>query len=103
MFGGHGLYVDELFVALIADEVLYLKADRSTQPQFEAAGCTPFVYTGKGREMTLQYWRAPDEAMESPALMLPWARLALRAALAARTSAATRQRKTRAPAQRRPR
>ncbi len=100
MFGGHGLYVDELFVALIADEVLYLKVDSATRPQFEAAGCRPFVYTGKGREMTLQYWRAPDEAMESPALMLPWARLALQAAIASRAKKAV-PRKAAAPRRRR--
>jgi DNA transformation protein len=100
MFGGHGLYVDEVFVALIADEVLYLKVDDATRPHFEAAGSQPFVYTGKGKEMTLQYWRTPDDAMESPALMLPWARLALQAALASRTRGAGPG-KPRAPARRR--
>jgi len=83
MFGGHGLYVDELFVALIAQDRLYLKADAQTQPQFSAAGCEPFVYDGKGKSITMGYWSAPPEAMESPALMQPWARLALQAALRA--------------------
>jgi DNA transformation protein and related proteins len=80
MFGGHGLYVGDLFVAIIADEVLYLKVDPATRPQFEAAGCTPFTYTGKGKPMTLPYWRVPDDAMESPEGMRPWALLALQAA-----------------------
>ena len=48
MFGGHGLYVDDLFVALIACERLYLKADADTRPQFAAAGCEPFVYDAQG-------------------------------------------------------
>jgi DNA transformation protein len=34
--------------------------------------------------MKLNYHTPPAEALESPALMLPWARLALEAALAAR-------------------
>jgi DNA transformation protein len=34
--------------------------------------------------MKLNYHTPPDEALESPALMLPWARLALAAAVAAR-------------------
>ncbi len=34
MFGGHGLYMDELFIALIAFERLYLKVDATTQPAF---------------------------------------------------------------------
>ena len=86
MFGGHGLYVDDLFVALIADERLYLKVDAQTRAAFEAAGCEPFVYDGRGQAVTMGYWTAPDEAIESPALMLPWARLALEAALRARAS-----------------
>jgi DNA transformation protein and related proteins len=90
MFGGHGLYVDEVFVAIVADAVLYLKADASTRPHFEAAGSQPFVYDAKGKRMAMSYWRAPEDAMESPALMQPWARRALQAALADRAAAAVK-------------
>ncbi|QPF72320.1 TfoX/Sxy family protein [Roseateles sp. DAIF2] len=83
MFGGRGLYLDELFVALIADEQLYLKTDVESRPRFEAAGCEPFRYLKQGEWTTLGYYRPPEEAMESPALMRPWARLALEAALRA--------------------
>lgn len=86
MFGGHGFYVDDLFIALIAYERLYLKADASTRAAFEAAGCQPFVYDGAGKSVTLGYFSAPEEAMESPPLMQPWARLALAAALRARAA-----------------
>jgi DNA transformation protein len=84
MFGGHGLYVDDLFVALIAFDRLYLKVDAATQPAFEAAGCEPFVYDGKGKPITMGYWTVPADAMESPALIQPWARQAIAAALRAR-------------------
>jgi DNA transformation protein len=86
MFGGHGFYVDDLFLAIIAFERLYLKADAQTRPRFEAAGCEPFVYDGQGKSVTLGYFTAPEDAMESPALMQPWARLALEAALRARAA-----------------
>ena len=86
MFGGHGFYIDELFVALIAFGRLYLKADAITRGRFEAAGCEPFVYDGQGKPVTMGYFTAPDDAMESPALMQPWARLALEAALRARAA-----------------
>ena len=113
MFGGHGLYVDELFIALIAFERLYLKVDAQTQPAFESAGCEPFVYlmparpplrgdrppegergslgrpgasSGKGKPITMSYWTVPAEAMESPHLMEPWARQAIAAALRARAA-----------------
>lgn len=96
MFGGHGLYVDDLFIAIIAFDRLYLKADPRTVERFERAGCEPFVYEAKDRAVRLGYWSAPDEAMESPSLMAPWARLAIEAAL--RASAAKLPRTVRTPA-----
>jgi DNA transformation protein len=101
MFGGHGLYIDDLFVAIIAFERLYLKVDAGSQPRFAAAGCEPFVYDAKSRAVAMSYWSAPPEAMDSPALMAPWARLAVAAALQARAlkmSSPSKARPGRAPA-----
>jgi DNA transformation protein and related proteins len=85
MFGGHGIYVDDLFMAIVVGEVLYLKADAQTVAKFEAAGCQPFTYTAKcNRHVSLGYRAAPAEAMDSPALMRPWARMAIEAARRAR-------------------
>jgi len=85
MFGGHGLYVNDVFIALISDEHLYLKADANTRPAFEAAGCQPFAYSRRDASaVTLGYWTAPEEALDSPGAMAPWARLALAAALRAK-------------------
>ena len=86
MFGGHGFYIDDLFMALIAGERLYLKVDAQTRPLFEAAGCEPFVYDTAGKSVSLGYFSAPEEAMESPPLMQPWVRHALSAALRARAA-----------------
>ena len=84
MFGGWGLYVDEVFLAIIAFERLYLKVNVDTQARFEQANCEPFVFEAKGKAVSLGYWTAPPDALDSPALMEPWARLALQAALSAR-------------------
>jgi DNA transformation protein len=82
MFGGHGLYCEDVMVALIADERLYLKVDDATRARFEAAGCTPFVYQAKGdRRIVMSYYEPPADAMDSAEAMRPWARLALQAAL----------------------
>lgn len=99
MFGGRGFYVDDLFFALILNERLYLKTDAASRPHFEAAGCAPFEYDAKGRRVSIGYFSAPDEAMESPAVMQPWARLALEAALRARATkpASARARKPAMP------
>ena len=84
MFGGHGIYVDERFMALATGHQLYLKTDSLNRQAFEQAGCQPFEFAGAdGQRVVMSYWSAPDEAMDSAALMLPWARLAMEAALRA--------------------
>lgn len=80
MFGGHGLYCDGIFFAIVIEERLYLKADAQSRPRFEQAGCAPFVYDGHGRRIEMSYWSAPEEAMDSADDMRPWALLALQAA-----------------------
>jgi DNA transformation protein len=81
MFGGHGVYLDGLMFALVSGDVLYLKADAMNRVEFEQAGCEIFGYTRKGSFARLSFFRAPADAMESPDLMLPWARSAYAAAL----------------------
>jgi len=101
MFGGQGVYVDGLFMALVDDGQLFLKADAETKPQFEAAGCAPFTYPTKdGERMVMNYFRPPEEAMESPPLMLPWARLAFAAALRAANAKASKGGPSKAAGQR---
>ncbi len=108
LFGGHGIYVDELMIALIADETLYFKTDAQTLPHWQAAGGRPFVYesrrAGQERKVTaMSYWTPPDEALDSPALLAPWGRLALEAALRARAARAARPRQAAGAAATRPR
>lgn len=86
MFGGHGIYIGDVFVALIAFERLYLKVDAHTRARFEEVGCASFAYEGKGKPIVMSYWSAPDDALESPASMRPWAQFALEAALRARSA-----------------
>ena len=82
MFGGHGIYCDDFFFALVADGALYLKADEENQPLFEEAGCEPFLYHRQGRKEPIQmsYWEAPPETIDRADLLLPWAQHALAAA-----------------------
>ena len=88
MFGGRALYIDDLCMALIFGDALYLKVNDESRAAFERAGCKPFIYETKdGDHQSLNYYTAPEEAMESPAEMIPWARRALVAAVAARAKA----------------
>ena len=91
MFGGFGISTGGLTVALMTDlgqgEKLWLKADDATRAQFEAAGCQRFGTLRGGVARGMNYYSAPEEAMDSPQQMAPWARLALDAALKAALNA----------------
>ena len=96
MFGGWGISVDGVTIAVIADltkdgginEKLYLKVNDTTKNQFIATGGLRFEMESKdGKLMGMNYYTTPDETMESPDAMLPWARLALRCALEAKATA----------------
>lgn len=85
MFGGFGLYCDELFFALVADDVLFIKVDEINRPRFLAENLAPFCFAMKdGRTQTMSYYPLPDAALESNADMLSWAKEGLAAALRAK-------------------
>jgi len=92
MFGGWGISTEGLTLAIIADlgggEKLWLKATDDNRARWEAAGCERFTYQStKDGEAVLRgmnYYSAPEEAMDSTHAMAPWARLALEAALSAK-------------------
>ncbi len=94
MFGGWGLSVDGMSIAWLIDlgqgERLWLKTNDNLRSAFEAAGCEQFRYESKGRMVTVNHFAPPEEAMESAPLMLPWARLALQAALQAQAEKAAK-------------
>lgn len=92
MFGGWGISTDGLTIAIIADlgtgEKLWLKASDDNLHQWEAAGCVRFTYAstkdGETVSRGMNYYSAPEDAMDSAHAMAPWARLALQAALSAK-------------------
>lgn len=95
MFGGHGVYRDGIIFAIVIGGGLYLKVDADSRARFEAAGCVPFVYPMRGRDLPLSYWSVPAEAMESAEAMQPWAGLAWSAALHKSASAKPRSKRHR--------
>ncbi|WP_020178557.1 TfoX/Sxy family protein [Methylopila sp. M107] len=78
MFSGVGVFVDGRMFALEARDVLYLKSDATTDPDFEREGCEAFSYaSAKGRRVVMSYRRAPERLLEDPDEMAEWARRAL--------------------------
>jgi DNA transformation protein len=72
MFGGVGIYSGDLFFALIADDTLYFKVDDSTRPDFVARGMGPFRPFGDDGG-TMQYYQLPEDLLEDPDALRPWA------------------------------
>lgn len=96
MFGGHGIYLDGLMFAIVLDDTLYLKADEMSVREFQARSLEPFTYVRRGRTASLNYYRAPEEALDAPHLMAPWARAAFSAALRANRARSQPSRRRRA-------
>ena len=83
MFGGYGIYLDGLMFGLIADSVLYLKADKETEKEFRDRGLEVFTYSKKGKEIKMSYYQAPEGALEDAEEMNSWANMAYSVALKA--------------------
>jgi len=84
MFGGWGLYADELFFALIAEETLYFKVDDINCPEFEERGLKPFRFEMRDKVATMRYYQPPAEALDNRELLCMWARKGVEAAARAK-------------------
>ncbi len=82
MFGGGGLFLDGTMFGLVADDVLYLKADDMNRAAFEEKSMGPITYGKKGREapVALSYFEAPPDVLDDPEELCQWARRAWEAA-----------------------
>jgi len=80
MFGGFGVYADELIFAVCAGGEVYLKCDGETRDAFIAAGARPFVYEARGKTVALPYYSLSEEAFDDEAALRRWCALALEAA-----------------------
>lgn len=80
MFGGWGLYLDGVIIAIVADEVLYLKVDGTTRAAFEEAGSAPFK-PFPDKDSTMSYYDAPADLHDDEDQFDRWIRLAIEAGL----------------------
>jgi DNA transformation protein len=76
MFGGAGLYHEDLFFAVVADDVLYFKADDSNRSDYEAAGAEPFR-PFPDKDHVMQYYEVPVDILENRESLTEWAQKAI--------------------------
>ena len=83
LFGGKGIYHRGVIVAIEIRGELMLKADDVLAPEYAAAGCRQWTYTGSrhGKLVSMPYWTVPDGAVDDPDEMAVWARKSYEAGL----------------------
>jgi DNA transformation protein and related proteins len=101
MFGGHGVYCDDLFFALVAHDMLHLKVDDSNRADFVARGKGPFLPFPEKPELVMNYYEVPADVVEDSEQLVVWARKAIAVALAARAAKTKATGATRAAPKRR--
>jgi len=79
MFGGVGFFHEGLMFGMIGADVLRLKADAVTEPDYKAQDMQPFFPYGDDRSMP--YWEVPAGIIEDKAQLASWAEKAFEVAL----------------------
>ena len=73
MFGGFGFYKNGLIFAIIANGELYFKGGLEEADSFyENEGSSKFGYEGKGKIVTMSYWKVLPDVFEDEELLSKW-------------------------------
>ena len=83
MFGGKGIYVDGMIIAIELRDELMLKGDKQAGALYEATGSQQWTYTHKKTNslVSMPYWPIPPEAFDDPDEAAKWVRVAVEAAM----------------------
>ena len=74
MFGGHGLYMEGAFFAIVHRGTLYFRTDEASRAAFVRADSRPF--NPKGRVELHRYYAVPADVLEDAGALCAWARTA---------------------------
>lgn len=80
MFGGVGLYCEDLIFGILDNDTLYLKVDDTTRKRYEKSGSEPFRPYGKDAH-SVSYYRVPVAVLEDRETLAVWAREAVGASV----------------------
>jgi DNA transformation protein len=92
MFGGVGLYADDVFFGIVAADELYFKVDDTNRREYETAGSVSFKPYAD-RAMTMPYYKVPLVILEDAAMLGEWAARAVAVAEVAKSAKPTKTRK----------
>lgn len=83
MFGGAGLYREEFFFALVADDVLYLRVDDSNRADYADRGMAAFRPYADRPHLSMSYFEVPPDVLENSAELVSWAQRSVAVAMSA--------------------
>jgi len=83
MFGGAGLYREEFFFGLIADDVLYLRVNDSNRSDYATRGMAAFRPYADRPHLSMTYFEVPADVLENSAELAQWAQRSVAVAMAA--------------------
>ena len=72
MFGGYGIYCNNLIFAIVVNDDLYFKADKILAKVFEDQGSNPFTYEAKAKTVSMSYYKVPIEIIEDEEQLKIW-------------------------------
>lgn len=84
MFGGAGLYSDEIFFAVVDDDTVFFKVNDDTRPRYVERRMPPFAPI-PGRPPMRGYYQVPPAVLEDADEFAAWAREAVTVGAAAVT------------------
>ena len=79
IFGGHGLYWNDLIFGMVFRERLYFKVDDQAKGEYVSRGMGPF--RPNERQTLKSYYEVPPEVLDDQEVLLSWAREAIRAGM----------------------
>ena len=76
MFGGYGIYHNDIMFGLVAEDTLFLKTDKTTIHYFEKLDLAQFEYKKNGKMIKMSYYQAPEDIFDDPEQATLWAKRA---------------------------
>ena len=70
MFGGYGIFHEGLMFALISEDVLYFKVNKTNRAIYESAQSKPFP-------QGISYWEVPTDVLEENTKLHEWANISI--------------------------
>lgn len=92
MFGGAGVYLDQLCFAIIVDDTLFFKVGDANRSDYEDAGMEPFV-PFEDKPYAMSYYEVPIDVLENKDRLRGWAQKAQTAAMQSQKPKKSKKRK----------